>query len=62
MWVSTTTSPSPRFARPHEPTTRLSDSVAFLVKRISAEERALTNRFTFARAASRALVASSAMA
>ena len=40
MWVSTTTSPSARLARPQDCTTRLSASVAFLVKTISADERA----------------------
>ncbi len=52
MCVSTTTSPARRFARPHAAATRLSDSVAFLVKITSLGAGALTNRATAARACS----------
>ena len=52
MCVSTTTSPGERLARPHEWTTRLSASVAFLVNTISSAWPALTKPATLARAAS----------
>ena len=52
MWVSTTTSPAPRLARPHAWATRLSASVAFFVNTISSAWPALTKRATLARAPS----------
>ena len=58
--VSTTTSPAARWARPHDWATRLSASVAFLVKTISSGWPALTKRATPWRAPSKASVASAA--
>ena len=58
--VSTTTSPGPRLARPHAAAIRFIASVAFLVKMISSEPGALTNRATARRAFSYASVASPA--
>ena len=52
MWVSTTTSPAARLARPHAWATRLSASVAFFVNTISSAWAALTKRATLALAPS----------
>ena len=46
IWVSSTASPSPRLAPPHDRATRFIASVAFLVKTSSRSAGALTKRFT----------------
>ncbi len=54
--LTTTTSPGPRLALPHDCATRLSASVAFRTKTISCTAGALRNARTFSRAPSSAAV------
>ena len=58
--MTTTVSPGRTFARPHEPATRLIDSVVPRVKTTASGAQALTNRATVFRASSYASVAATA--